>query len=266
MPHRNLYVWSNDRHSNSFKAFFSALRLHSPDANYSDNAKLASLWCLVDGQQPFTDLHWQYQMLSNRPKVVCLSSEDVQLPNPKWIYFKTPVHVRTLHNWMEQQIFDQSSNRLCQNTYTEHDDPLSRLMATSADAQPVTISASTQSNPPISSAVTTQLLPRWQNEAFKLQYWPNVSAYSDSPEIVQLCSLLIHGWVKYDALSHIHLDKIIIVKLLRDAEAEQNLIYYLDNQEASDANAVEQIDEVTASEVNKSQGFFKKLFGKFASN
>lgn len=227
-----IQVWSNQLDSTSFKAFLSTLSLSNIRWQVGQDYSSAHIWCLVDIEVEGNQLSERYLNLLTKPKVVCLGSSFVSPPIAEWVFFKAPINRQALNNWLTKHHF-------LHNPYQ-------------ANASSVATHASPQS------------AERWRVESFKLQFWPNVSNYTDSPEIVQVCSMLMRDWTSYATLLTSNLPETTIRQLLMDAEAEENLIYLPSSSTTTAVHTTETAPKAqTLEQKDSAWGFFKGLFSRF---
>lgn len=256
-------VWCNERHSPKARAFLSALFMHSIEWKIIIEPWLADLWCLVDFQEDVAisnTLIKLYYQTSNRPKVIYLGSVYTSPLVENWIFFKSPVNVTILHNWLDKH-FQPSKTQSAPNVTM----PAFALKNThdASSSIPEAISAPVSASLP---EVNKTNLPRWYTQPFKLTYWPNMSLYSDSPELVMLCSALMRDWSMRESVYLYNIQPSMVDILLQDAEAEGNLIY----QNASSFSTPTQFNTSTADtpinnpkpHQDSSWGLLKRLFKK----
>lgn len=227
-------VWCNDYEHSTFKAFMSALLLIDPCWEKAERFDKAVLWCLVGEKTQLESLKVAYRTLDYSPKVVYLAQDFYVPPVSKWIFFKTPLNVRILHNWLKSQDFsevspDDESRKTNDGMHLERERD--------------------------SSVVKKE---RWRYNKFKLQYWPNVSQYSDSADIIRIISILLRDWKTYQELPQTELPPELIALMLNDAEEEGNLLY-----QPTELKSIREVKP--KDEEDKSWGFFKSLFNRFIS-
>lgn len=220
-----LAVWSNQPDNSSFKAFLSTLTLCNVPWHVETRHDQAKIWCVLDLEDDEDELANLYLNLFDKPKVVYLATQFKVAPIAEWVFFKVPINLQALTNW------------LTQHQFLHHGQPATHY--------------STQH--------------RWLTEPFKLQFWPNVSNYTDSPEIVQICSILMRDWTNYATIATNHLPKTALQQLLADAEAEGNLIYQPAHQRPTVAQTPTHADgkHAKAEQKDNAWGFFKGLFSRF---
>ena len=256
MQENRIKLWCNDFESSMFKAFMSALLIDNTNYDKVDQAEDADLWCLVNDYNP--RLVELYQAIANPPKVIYLARNFHTPPISKWVFFKSPVNVSALLNWIHAQDFspaEQKNENTSATTLLPEDNALEQSRA----ATDVTTTTDATTN-------------RWHNEAFKLQYWPNVTQYSDSPDIMIVCTTLLRDWTKFKDIPQTQLDPTIIEQLLIDAEAENNLIYQPvtsasdssnNDDKAGMADSLSGHHGTTDESKDAGWGFFKSLFNRF---
>lgn len=212
----NYKLWTNSKDDNAATAFMSAIKIQNHRWSWTENSSEADLWCVCTDGADIAGAVAGYETLIKKPAVAFLSSGFSSMPYPEWVYFRVPLNVSVLHNWL------------------------------------------TSKN--LGSAQTTQVgSARWLEQAFKLNYWPNVSAYSaGGSEIMMVCSRLLHGWCYYDDLLSFNVDKGTLDTMLADAVAEGNLVYGEDSSDLSLA-AFPVIEDQ-----EENVGLFKRIFSRFS--
>lgn len=227
-----LLLWTNQPNNPSFKAFLSTLGLCKVNWQFQANPSHANVWCILDLEEDEQTLSNHYLELVNKPKVVYLGTQFVVAPIAEWVFFKSPINIQALNSWLTKHQF---------------------LNSAQSSVSPATVA-------------TVAGKERWQTESFKLQYWPNVSNYTDNPEIVQICSILMRDWTNYATIATSHLPKSTIQQLLADAEAEGNLIYQPAHERVAQVAGTSHDHAQStpkAEQKDNAWGFFKGLFSRF---
>lgn len=229
MIDKNHKIWTEHPDNHSVKAVISGLRLYRSDWKKTSAYEEAALWCIASDTDDVDSIYKNYQSIpSPKPEVIFLASAFKPMMDSHWVFFKTPINVRIFHKWLSSKGFQ-----------SEH----SVLSSVAADDVSVA---------------------RWRKEQFKMSRWPNVTQYSNSPNLIVMCSMIMHDWCDYSKLIPLNIEEEVLERVLNDAEKDGNLIFRKKSSQA-DAEAAQAIkDEVNKkSRKRKSKGLFRKLFEKF---
>ncbi len=223
-------VWASDRDTDVSRAFMSALRLRPERWTWVDRPEKAGWW-VVDGTASrdrgnLLDLHAR----CDQPRVAFLAQYLTDLPHPGWTYFRTPLRVPVLFQWLDSQLARRRHLR----------------DATDTTKGPVPAEAA---------------MP-WHQHRFRLRQWPNVSRYGDALEITTTCAqLLRHPHDLAGALAH-GIAPDVLERLLADAHAAANLI--LDTTAAATAPVPAAAVEVGDAAATHAWGLVKRVLRRFS--
>lgn len=233
MIDKNYKVWAEHSEDNSVKAVISSLKLYHSRWIRVSSYEDAALWCVSSDVDDVKTIWEHYRSIpAPKPEVVFLASEFKPMEGSRWVFFKTPLNVRVFHRWLRAKGF-----------LSEHD----VFNATDASAN-----------------VQEFVHARWKKESFRIRHWPNVTQYSNSPNLVVMCSMMMHEWCSYSKLIPFNIEQKILEKLLADAEQGGNLIYR-DKVEEGYHQGGSADKTPPVSKALRKKGLFRRLFDKFTA-
>lgn len=220
-------LWISNPDSVLSKVLISGLKLFSTKWERCDDPINASLWCIDASVDDIDSMVEHYSRCSEpKPRVIYLAETFTPMPVSQWVFFKSPINIRVLHKWL-------LSNKYIPDFAHEQD---------------------TTDKPQKNK-------PKWQLYRFKLCYWPNVTQYTDGADIMMVCSMMMHDWCEYSQLIPFGIDEEILLRMLDDADKEDNLMYQSEPIDASQPDTA--VAESEQEPEKGGLGIFKKIFNRF---
>lgn len=219
---KNHKIWAEHPNDHSIKAVISGLKLYRSDWQKTSSYKDAGLWCVSASIDNVDSIYENYRSIpSPKPEVIFLAPEFKPMADSAWVFFKTPVNVRIFHKWLSSRGFQP-----------EHD------------------------GSSIPSTTVQVTVARWKKEVFRMNRWPNVTQYSDNPNLIVMCSMAMHDWCDYSKLIPLGIDEKVLERILNDAEQSGNLTF-------REKTPVINSTDTDKPKKKRTKGLFRKLLEKF---